>query len=78
METDENPFPHRQPAAYAERTGAGAFEECRKPDCRRLVKRGVTFCCAPCAEAAEGHYEIDAHSEGCDERAAERGRLEAG
>jgi hypothetical protein len=72
METDADPFPHRQPAGYAERTNAGAFKACRRPHCGRVVKRGVIYCCAPCAQAAGGNYEIDEHSGGCDERAAGR------
>lgn len=47
--------------------------KCDKPDCFRLVKIGVSFCCAPCADAASGRYEVSEHSSGCDARHAERG-----
>lgn len=49
------------------------FHKCEKPDCFRQVKAGVVYCCTPCTLAAAGKYEIDKHSEWCDERAAERG-----
>jgi predicted phage terminase large subunit-like protein len=51
----------------------GPYQECRKPDCLRMVSLGAAYCCVPCAEAADGGYEIHAHSAGCDQRAAERG-----
>lgn len=46
--------------------------KCCKPDCGRMVKVGVAYCCDPCASAAEGHYEIERHTAGCDQRANER------
>jgi hypothetical protein len=49
------------------------YQECRKPDCLRMVSLGAAYCCAPCSTAADGGYEIHAHSNGCDQRAAERG-----
>lgn len=49
------------------------LKECDKPDCRRRVKAHVAYCCPPCAVAAEGRYEIHAHSEGCEQRHTERG-----
>jgi hypothetical protein len=56
---------------------------CTNPACERVVPtnpRGVrqtAFCCAACAQAHDGGYEIHedgplAHSAGCDERWAER------
>jgi predicted phage terminase large subunit-like protein len=51
----------------------GPFRECQKPDCARLISLGSVYCCGPCAQAAEGRYEIHAHTGDCDERAAERG-----
>jgi hypothetical protein len=47
--------------------------KCSKPDCRRLVPRGIYYCCHPCAVAAAGRYEVNQHSSGCDLRLAERG-----
>ncbi|MDX2757849.1 hypothetical protein PV729_45310 [Streptomyces europaeiscabiei] len=49
------------------------LKECGKPDCFRQVKASVEFCCAKCAAAAEGRYEVAQHSEGCERRHAERG-----
>lgn len=49
------------------------LKECDKPDCFRQVKPHVAYCCAECAVAAEGRYEIHQHSEGCEQRHAERG-----
>lgn len=49
------------------------FHKCEKPGCFRQVKAGVIYCCTPCAVAAYGTYEIDRHSEWCDERHATRG-----
>ncbi|MEV4079702.1 hypothetical protein AB0J43_05355 [Nonomuraea fuscirosea] len=46
--------------------------ECGKPDCGRAVPEGVRFCCAPCAVAAEGRFEVDAHLVSCDALWAER------
>lgn len=51
----------------------GAFHPCENLHCRRKVRTVVKFCCRPCADAAEGHYENDAHDSGCDERRAARG-----
>lgn len=45
-------------------------QKCGKPDCLRQTTSA--YCCAPCREAAEGKYEIHAHSEGCDTRAEGR------
>ena len=47
--------------------------KCLKPDCMRKVERGIQYCCAPCRLAAAGNYEIDRHSDGCDDRMDERG-----
>lgn len=54
------------------------LKECRKPDCFRQVKASVEYCCAECAVAAEGRYEVAQHSEGCEQRHAERGEYGAG
>ena len=48
------------------------LKECDKPDCFRRVKASVVYCCAPCAVAAEGRYEVAEHSEGCEQGHAER------
>jgi predicted phage terminase large subunit-like protein len=48
------------------------YQECRKPDCLRMVSLGAAYCCVPCSDAADGGCEIHAHSNGCDQRAAER------
>lgn len=51
--------------------------DCEKPDCERLVSSRGMYCCTPC-NMADGNgptgekYEIHAHSDGCDERWAER------
>ena len=47
--------------------------KCQKPDCVRQAKAGVEYCCAPCAVSAAGRWEVDEHSEGCEQRHAERG-----
>lgn len=52
------------------------LRKCLKPDCMRKVKLGITYCCAECAVAAEGRYEIHEHSEGCNARTAERGECD--
>lgn len=49
------------------------LKKCAKPDCFRQVKAAVEYCCAECTVAAEGRYEVDQHSEGCEQRHAERG-----
>lgn len=49
------------------------FVKCRKPDCLRKVPPSSAYCCPACSTAAAGGYEIEAHSGGCDQRAAERG-----
>lgn len=49
------------------------LHKCGKPDCFRLVSLASKYCCHPCAEAADGLYEIHAHSEQCDQWARERG-----
>lgn len=49
------------------------FQKCYKPDCFRKIKTSVRYCCTPCANADERSYEIENHSEWCDERVAERG-----
>jgi predicted phage terminase large subunit-like protein len=74
------PEPRLEPAGLLEQTvtaaaieAAAGYNRCGKPDCDRTVKPGVLFCCAPCAQAADGGYEIHAHSDGCDRRAGERG-----
>ena len=52
------------------------LRKCLKPDCMRKVKKGIDYCCAECAVAAEGKYEIHEHSEGCNTRTAERGECD--
>lgn len=51
---------------------SGQYHECGKPDCARLISLGAVYCCGPCADAADGRYEIHAHTPECDQRAAER------
>lgn len=51
------------------------FTWCEKPDCERLVYKGVLYCCTPCAHAGEHKYEIVAHNPTCDERWNERKAL---
>lgn len=51
---------------------------CQNKLCRRKVSAGSAFCCSGCRAADELHYEVHedgplGHSEGCDERMAERG-----
>lgn len=41
--------------------------ECHHPACTRIVK-GALYCCANCAEADAGNYEIHTHSFGCGAR----------
>lgn len=53
------------------------LQKCATPDCDRRTT--ANHCCAPCATAHEGHYEIHetgllAHSAGCEERTRERER----
>jgi predicted phage terminase large subunit-like protein len=60
-------------AAEARAIAVQDFRKCGKPDCLRLVSLGALYCCGPCAQAADGQYEIHAHAGDCDERAAERG-----
>jgi predicted phage terminase large subunit-like protein len=48
------------------------YRKCRNDLCDRLVSAASAYCCAACTQAAEGRYEIHAHGDGCDERAAER------
>jgi hypothetical protein len=47
--------------------------KCLKPDCLRKVPPGVQYCCIPCAAAAEGRYEIHAHSASCEYLCFKRG-----
>lgn len=61
------------------------YRKCFKPDCMRKVSPASRYCCHPCATAAEAPapYEIESyrpgahwvlvHSQGCEERSAERG-----
>jgi hypothetical protein len=49
------------------------LKKCDKPDCWRQVKTNVQYCCSECATAGEGRYEIHQHSDGCEQRHAERG-----
>ncbi|MFG1977049.1 hypothetical protein ACGFJC_47620 [Nonomuraea fuscirosea] len=53
------------------------YRACGKPDCGRVVLGGSGHCCGPCADAAKHVHEIDAHTEGCDERWREREPLVA-
>ncbi|MEU6324659.1 hypothetical protein [Streptomyces sp. NPDC047009] len=76
----EYTWPHReqrsQSAAHAGYISvhlAWELKKCNKPDCRRMGRAGCGHCCAPCAVAAEGSHEVAQHSEGCEERHAERG-----
>lgn len=52
------------------------LRKCLKPDCMRKVKLGVAYCCTECSVAAEGRFEIHAHSKGCNARTAERGECD--
>ncbi|GAA4209201.1 hypothetical protein GCM10022252_75370 [Streptosporangium oxazolinicum] len=52
--------------------GEETLRWCEKPDCDRLVRQGVKNCCTACAVAADGRYEIHAHSDGCDQRWEQR------
>ncbi|MER7937878.1 MULTISPECIES: hypothetical protein [unclassified Streptomyces] len=49
------------------------LHKCAKPDCTRQVKAGAVHCCADCATAAAGRYEVHEHSTGCEQRHAMRG-----
>jgi len=65
------------------------YHKCGKPDCMRLVSQVSRYCCHACATAAEAPapYEIEpydpalhwilCHSQGCEERSAERGECTA-
>ena len=61
----------------ASRELPGAYRKCGKPDCIRRVSLASVYCCTPCSVAADGRYEIHAHSPECDQRAAERGPADA-
>lgn len=62
---------------------AGGWGPCAKPDCMRKVSLSSRYCCGGCTRADESGYEcgslavgdhpLISHSEGCDQRAAERG-----
>lgn len=47
--------------------------KCAKPDCFRQVKAGVVYCCTACAVAADGQFEVQEHSTGCNQRHTDRG-----
>lgn len=53
------------------------YTVCKNPLCRRVVKRGIDYCCGGCSwshqRAQEGDSFDPHHSEGCDKRHAERG-----
>lgn len=54
------------------------MKKCNNGLCDRQTKKGIVYCCAACAQANEGHYEIHpdgplGHSESCDQRHDERG-----
>lgn len=59
-------------------TGPSHLVKCGKPDCMRKVPASSAFCCGPCATAAGGRYEIEAHTPSCDGRAAQRGEFRSG
>jgi len=53
------------------------FKLCDNPECGRIVGVGTLYCCGPCATAHTDGYEIHedgplGHSDGCDQRQAER------
>ena len=55
------------------------LKKCDNPECSRLVRKGVEYCCAPCRQAREDGYEIHesgplGHSEGCNRRHEERSK----
>ncbi len=54
------------------------LKPCDKPDCERLTSLSSMCCCGPCAEAADGRYEIDRHTHSCDTRWDERQHLTGG
>ena len=55
------------------------LKKCTNELCDRAVKTWVAYCCEPCAQADEGHYEIHetgsplGHTSYCETRHAERG-----
>lgn len=52
-----------------------AYKPCENPACLRWVSRGSLYCCHGCDLADQPpKYDPDGyHSEGCNQRAAERG-----
>lgn len=51
---------------------------CENPLCDRYVPQGIQYCCAGCAAAHVGKYEIHedgplGHTGGCNEKYAQRG-----
>lgn len=55
-----------------------SLKSCDNPECQRRVPVGTLYCCSPCSFAADTQSEITAHSEGCNERHAQRSGEEAG
>jgi hypothetical protein len=49
-----------------------SLRPCANRLCERKVGGSAAYCCAPCADADEGHYEIDTHTGSCDVRWAYR------
>lgn len=61
-----------------EETQQMVLKRCDNQLCRRKVSQSSRYCCAPCAEAHGGSYEIHergtlAHTVICDERRDQRG-----
>lgn len=55
------------------------YRVCGNPACRRKVGGSARYCCAGCSVAHEGKYDPDGyHSDGCDDRARERGEWKFG
>lgn len=54
----------------------GEYRNCLTSACRRKVGGGAAYCCTPCAMADSTGHEIHQHSQGCDQRAAERGECD--
>ncbi|MDP9843273.1 hypothetical protein [Streptosporangium lutulentum] len=63
---------HRPTPSWPIRIDWDIYYGCEKPDCERAVRKGVQYCCTPCAVAGEGKYEIEAHMASCDEKWAYR------
>lgn len=54
-----------------------ALRACVNPECLRKLGGSAAYCCAACADADDGRFEIHAHTGQCDATAAQRGEWSA-